>query len=90
MLEEDIRKAYDHKPLAIIHDPVLEEHIMSMLRKQKWKFAIGVSQNVLGAIKDWDYGILLLKPSEGRGVDTRFRKDALVLIAAEVHSYHEL
>ena len=33
---------------------------------------------------------MLLKASEGRGVDCRFRKDALVLIAAEVDSYHEL
>ena len=32
----------------------------------------------------------MIKASEGRGVDTRFRKDALVLIAAEMHSYLEL
>jgi cation transport regulator ChaC len=34
--------------------------------------------------------VLLLLPSEARGVDTRFRKDALVIIASEVGSYHEL
>ena len=34
--------------------------------------------------------MLLIKASEGTGVDTRFRKDALVLIPAEVHSYLEL
>ena len=32
----------------------------------------------------------MIKAKEGRGVDTRFRKDALVLISAEVRSYHEL
>ena len=32
----------------------------------------------------------MIKASEGRGVDTRFRKDAMVLISAEVRSYLEL
>ena len=45
---------------------------------------------MLSAIRHWDYGVLLIKASEGRGVDTRFRKDALVLIPAEVRSYLEL
>ena len=34
--------------------------------------------------------MLVIKPSEARGVDTRFRKDAVVLIAAQVTSYLEL
>ena len=45
---------------------------------------------MLSTIRHWEYGVLMIKASEGRGVDTRFRKDALVLITAEVRSYHEL
>ena len=41
-------------------------------------------------IRQWEYGVLLLSSEEGRGVDSRFRKDAIVIIMAEVHSYHEL
>ena len=44
----------------------------------------------MSAIRNWDYGILMIKINEGRGVDTRFRKDALVLISGRVLSYHEL
>ena len=34
--------------------------------------------------------MLVLGPKEGRGVDTRFRRDAIVLIAALVKNYHEV
>jgi Type III restriction enzyme, res subunit len=90
MVEEDINKTYDHKPVVIIHEADQEGGIMAMIERSKWKFATGVTQGVLSKVRHWDYGILLLKPSEGRGVDTRFQKDAMVLIASEVHSYHEL
>ena len=45
---------------------------------------------MLSAIRHWDYGVLMIKAKEGRGVDTRFKKDALVLIVADVSSYLEL
>ena len=38
-------------------------------------------------IKSWDYGLLFLKPHECIGTDTRFAKDAVVLIIAKVESY---
>ena len=41
-------------------------------------------------VRDWDYGVLLLSPSEARGTDTRFRKVAKVLIICQVQTYHEL
>lgn len=41
-------------------------------------------------IRSWDYGVLLLERSQARGVDTRFVRDALVLIVSTVTSYHEL
>ena len=34
--------------------------------------------------------MVVLSREEGRGVDTRFRKDAIVLITSEVGNYHEL
>ena len=42
------------------------------------------------AIRDWDYGVLLLTPEEARGIDTRFRRDAHVLIITVVGTYHEV
>ena len=45
---------------------------------------------MLDEIRIWDYGVLLLNKEEGRGVDSRFRGDAIVLISASVTSYHEL
>ena len=90
MIEEDISKTYDHKPVVVVHNSEQEAFLVQLCKKQKWKFAEGVSQEVLSAIRHWDYGVLLIKAKEGRGVDTRFKKDALVLIASEVCSYLEL
>ena len=53
------------------------------------KYLYGATESNLVDIRSWDYGVLLIKPSECRGVDTRFAKDALVLIAAKVESYHQ-
>ena len=41
-------------------------------------------------MRDWDYGVLLLSPTDARGLDTRFRKDSHVLVLAQVQTYHEL
>ena len=89
-LEEDILKNYDHKPMVVIHDLENEQEVASMIKGCKLRYAAGCSSEVLEQVKQWEYGVLLLKASEGRGVDCRFRKDALVLIVAEVDSYHEL
>ncbi len=54
------------------------------------KFICGSSEEVMAQIKSWDYGVLLLPRSQSRGVDTRFIRDALVVIISTVTSYHEL
>jgi hypothetical protein len=90
MIEEDISKTYDQKPVVVIHSSDQEAFLVQLCKRNKWKYAEGVSQEVLGQIRHWDYGVLIIKASEGRGVDTRFRKDALVLISTEVCSYLEL
>jgi len=89
-LEEDILKNYDHKPMVVIYNLENAELLETILTKSKLRYAVGCSSEVLEQAKQWEYGVLLLKASEGRGVDCRFRKDALVLIVAEVESYHEL
>ena len=38
----------------------------------------------LTQVREWDYGILVLKALMSRGLDTCFRKDSIVLITAEV------
>lgn len=45
---------------------------------------------MLKEIRGWDYGVLLLNADESRGVDTRFKKNAVVLIAVPVNNYHEV
>jgi hypothetical protein len=44
----------------------------------------------LREVRTWDYGILFLSREESRGVDTRFKSDAQVMILSTVTSYHEL
>jgi hypothetical protein len=64
--------------------------IVDILRANKYKFAEGGSLNVLATVRSWEYGVLLLSKEEGRGVDTRFKRDAFVLIACQVSTHHEL
>jgi hypothetical protein len=64
--------------------------IKKKLEEEKLKFICGSSEEVMAQIKSWDYGVLLLPRSQSRGVDTRFIRDALVVIISTVTSYHEL
>ena len=56
----------------------------------KFRFARGGEQHTLHEIRSWDYGVLILSKDEGRGVDTRFKKSARVLIACHVDNLQEL
>lgn len=61
---------------------------MKALENRKYRYVNGASEMNLHTIRVWDYGMLLMKPGESRGIDTRFAKDALVLIISKVESYH--
>lgn len=43
-----------------------------MINKHKYKYLVGVSNEVLTEIKDLDYGIVIIDALECRGVDVRF------------------
>jgi len=64
--------------------------VINMMRHNKIKFIDKCDEATLEDIRSWDYGVLLLKPEEGRGVDTRFKVDAHVMVLARVSTYHEL
>ena len=87
---QDIDKHYEKHPVIIIANEGNRIDIVNHLAVSKFKFTKGREQNTLADIRAWDYGVLVLSREEGRGVDTRFRKDAIVLITCEVGSYHEL
>jgi hypothetical protein len=55
----------------------------------KYNYLSGVSVSTFEEIKTWEYGILLLQKEDSRGIDTRFQKDALVLIIAKVDTYQQ-
>lgn len=61
-----------------------------LLALNKYRFLEGVEDRVLDEVRSWEYGVLLLSPQQGRGIDTRFRRTALVMIACEVASMHEV
>ena len=44
----------------------------------------------MAEVRSWEYGLLILNREEGRGVDSRFKRDAMVLMSTEVSDYHEL
>ena len=88
--DNDLGKHYDQKPIIVIHDMDQRDDIIHLLKASKYRYAVGAKDNVLHEVRSWDYGVLMLSAEEGRGVDARFRRDAIVLVLAEVHSYHEL
>jgi hypothetical protein len=61
-----------------------------MVRNQSLvKYRIGASSEVLTEIRSWNYGVLILDKSEGTGINTRFAKDAIVMITCKVDSIAE-
>ena len=96
--EEDIIKSamkvvvthFDSKPIIIIHNHEQLDVIKKSLNEEKLRFTSGSSEDAMAQIRMWDNGVLLLERSQARGVDTRFIRDALVVIVSAVSSYHEL
>jgi hypothetical protein len=80
-LLKDVEKFYENmKPIILFSDQEEMETFEKFFIKNKYKYLKGISQNILSEIKKWDYGILILSKDECRGHDTKFAKDAIVLI----------
>ena len=63
----------------------MKDDILDMLSQIPFiELRIGASRENLREIRSWQQGLILLEPQEGFGLDTRFAKDALVLISMEV------
>ena len=88
--ERDIVKNYELKPVIVILENHQREIVINMMRHNKFKFVDKCDEAALEDIRSWDYGVLLLKPEEGRGVDNHFKVDAHVMVLARVSTYHEL
>jgi hypothetical protein len=89
-LEEEIAINYDERPIIVICESHTKDKVVDILERNKFlKFKIGVSVDVIKEIRAWEYGVLILEPSEGVGVNTRFAKDSLVLIATKVENKAE-
>ena len=71
-----------------MHDHEQLELLTKLLTSEKCKHLIGISEQNLHEIRQWNEGILLIDKKECRGIDTRFAKDSVVLIISSVESYH--
>jgi hypothetical protein len=87
--QELIDSNFDGKPLIVIHDSDHEHELKAALDHSKLRYQSGVSEEAMSEIRQWEYGVLLLTANDCRGVDTRFAKDALVVIIAKVETYHQ-
>lgn len=88
-MEHDIHISYDSHPIIIICDEDQEVAIKKLLMSNKYRYLCGVREDVIHEIRNWDYGILLLLKKHSRGIDTKFQKDAKVLITAKVDNYQQ-
>jgi len=61
---------------------------MKVIKENNFTYYKGSSRDTLYNIKDQSRGILLLEKHECRGVDTRFQKDARVIITAIPDDYN--
>ena len=89
-LVADVDKHFELHPVIIITDASYRDRLLRHLKDSKMKHAEGGQQHILAEVRNWNYGVLMLTREEGRGVDTRFKRNAIVLIATAVSSYHEL
>ena len=88
--DNDLAKYYDQKPIIVKNEKEQRDDIIQLLKASKYRYSVGTKDNALHEVRSWEYGVLMLSASEGRGVDARFRRDAIVLVLAKVQSYHEL
>lgn len=88
--EHALAQYYEQLPVIVVLEQQQREEVNIIVEAGKYKVQAKANADGLQTIRDWDYGVLLLSPSEARGIDTRFKRDARVLIIAQVHTYHEL
>lgn len=58
-----VRVQFDSKPIIIIHNEEQLDLIKKKLEYEKLRFISGFSEEVMGQIRSWEYGILLLPRS---------------------------
>ena len=56
----------------MICDDIQRANVVGILNQNKMKFFENCNDEVLESIRQWDYGVLILNPQQGRGTDTRF------------------
>ena len=84
-LIDDAKKVVQSTPVIIIKDKSSEAIVEEFLRKLKPERVLhGGSWQNLQEIRNWESGLLVLDAYEGVGTDTKFAKDAFVLILADV------
>ncbi len=88
--EAELDKQYENMPLVVIHNTNQSDLIVNFLNKRNYRHIVYADTDSLNVIREWDYGVLLIDPTSARGTDTRFRRDAFVMIVSAVSSYHEL
>lgn len=84
-MEDGIVSNYDERPIIVIVDEVTQERVLEILDRNNFgKYKIGASPDNLKEIRQWEYGVLILGKHDGVGLNTRFAKDAIVLIGTKV------
>ena len=84
-LIDDAKKVAQSTPIVIIKDKSSEAIVEEFLKKLKPERVLrGGSWQNLQEIRGWESGMLILDAYEGVGTDTKFAKDAFVLILADV------
>ena len=68
--------------MIVILENAQRGRIVQMAKDNKWRLLDTSHPHYLSEIRQWDYGLVLLSAEEGRGVDTRFKKSAHVVILA--------
>ena len=89
-VNEDLAKLYEQQPVIVICDDEQRGDVLKSIVANKMKYLDQCSEDMLDSIRQCDYGVLVLNPQQGRGIDTRFQRDAHVMVLAKVTSYHEL
>ena len=88
-LDVEFCKYYDSQPMILIYQQEQLDLIMRNIKENNFTYYKGSSRETLSNIKDQCRGILLLEKNECRGVDTRFQKDARVIITAVPDDYNQ-
>jgi hypothetical protein len=84
-----VEDEYFKQPLICFVTKDQESSLADFMEAKGWSYYLDSSHELLQTLKTKDTGVLLLRKEHYRGIDTKFKSDALVIIGYQVDNIQQ-